>query len=172
MSSFLLWAQQQEISTSHTSERQRASKLPFWMCSIERLGGRLDCLFGGSCVNPYEHPTLRLDAQWTSWENGRGKYRFIQPSSWDVAHFIYPTVSFMRKCNVICFLMSFPQPENMYGGGSGAQKIHMDFNLNIKYLTIRLDDHPFSPVSRQQEHQVTFPFLSFLLRLTRFSLSL
>lgn len=45
MSFLLLWAQQQEICTSHTSESamQEDSHSKY---TTERLGGKLDCLFG------------------------------------------------------------------------------------------------------------------------------
>lgn len=45
MSSFLLWAQQQEISTSHTSESSMQEDSHSKYVPLRDLGGGLDCLF-------------------------------------------------------------------------------------------------------------------------------
>lgn len=64
MSSFLLWAQQQEISTSHTNESSMQEDSPSKYVPLRDFGGGGVRLFVcGSCVNLYKHLALYFDEQ-------------------------------------------------------------------------------------------------------------
>lgn len=63
MSSFLLWAQQQEISTSHTSESSMQEDSPSKYVPLRDFGGGVRLFVCGSCVNLYKHLALYFDEQ-------------------------------------------------------------------------------------------------------------
>lgn len=54
MSSFLLWAQRQEISTSHTSESGVQEDSHSKCVPLRDFGGKIGLFVRGSCTNPYK----------------------------------------------------------------------------------------------------------------------
>lgn len=60
MSSFLLWAQRQEICTSHPSESRMQEDSHSKYVYHRETWGKFELFVWGSCVNPYKDPTFIL----------------------------------------------------------------------------------------------------------------
>lgn len=108
------------------------------MCTIERLGGRLDCLFG-------EVALIRVgNLHGVSMSDARLKKMAQERSSRDVACFVYSS-ALMKKCNVTR-VFSESRAGVVFMRGDRAMKSMCFANLSIRYLTIRRDDHPISRI--------------------------
>lgn len=121
---------------------------------IERLGGRLDCLFGGkSYVNPHEH----LTPFWWTMSILRKWYRIIaslQKLSRCSTFFIRSVSDVWEtQCHTVCSWGSQPEThgnnhtaeadKNRVCARRLCREMHVHLNLSIRYQTIRWVDCHF-----------------------------